>query len=80
MREKITSFMASKRNVVMELEDERRGGLPFRCDVAEYFSGPNVKLEGHKPGIHEYAYCSKRQFKQNSIHCESQSAAEKLQI
>ena len=52
----------------------------FRRDAAEYFSGPNVKLEGHKPGIHEYAYCSKRQFKQNGIHWESQSAAEKLQI
>lgn len=58
MCEEITSFMGSKRNVVVKLEDESRSDLSFLCDVAEYFSAPeclNVKLEGHKPGIHEYA-------------------------
>lgn len=62
------------------MEDERQSDLPFWDDVTDYFSGPNVKLEGQKPGIHEYAYCSKRQFKQNGIHWERQSATEKLEI
>lgn len=67
----------------MELEDENRGDLSFLCDVTEYFSAPNAlnaKLKGHKPGIHEYACCSKRQFKQNCIHWESQNATGKVHI
>ena len=38
MSEEITCFMASKRNVVMKLEDENQGDSYFQCDVAEHFS------------------------------------------
>lgn len=40
--EEITSFMASKRNVVMKLEDENREDFSFLCNVAEYFSALNA--------------------------------------
>lgn len=38
MCKEIASFMVSKRNVVIEFENENRGDLTFLCDVTEYIS------------------------------------------
>lgn len=78
--DEITSFMGGKTDVDVELR-----WLVFAvwCNPAFHFSiaeSLNEKQEGHKPVIHEYARCSKRQFKEIWIHWERQTATGKVQI